>query len=401
MLIDFFTALRDAGLPVSLKEFLTLLEALKQQVAFGSLDAFYYLARTTLIKDEKHYDRFDQIFGHYFQGKELLLDDLQTEIPEDWLRKQVEKFLSEEEKQQLQALGWDKLMDTLRQRLEEQKERHQGGNKWIGTGGTSPFGAYGYNPEGIRIGQDGSRHRRAVKVWDQREFRNFDNAAELGSRNIKLALRRLREFAREGAEEVLDLDGTIAATARNAGLLELKMLRELRNTVKVLVLFDVGGSMDDHIKAVEELFSAVKSEFKHLEYYYFHNCVYETVWKDNRRRQGSSLSTHELIHTFGSDYKLIFVGDATMSPYEISYPGGSVEHMNPESGEVWMRRLLQQFRHAVWLNPVAEPYWDYTQSLQMMRRLLQERMYPLTLEGVDQAMRALKKSMPASALPPV
>lgn len=401
MLIDFFTALRDAGLPVSLKEFLTLLEALKQQVAFGSLDAFYYLARTTLIKDEKHYDRFDQVFGHYFQGKELVLNDLQTEIPEDWLRKQVEKFLSEEEKQQLQALGWDKLMDTLHQRLEEQKERHQGGNKWIGTGGTSPFGAYGYNPEGIRIGQDGSRHRRAVKVWDKREFRNFDNAAELGSRNIKLALRRLREFAREGAEEVLDLDGTIAATARNAGLLDLKMLRELRNTVKVLVLFDVGGSMDDHIKAVEELFSAVKSEFKHLEYYYFHNCVYETVWKDNRRRQGSRLSTHELIHTFGSDYKLIFVGDATMSPYEISYPGGSVEHMNPESGEVWMRRLLQQFRHAVWLNPVAEQYWDYTQSLQMMRRLLQERMYPLTLEGVDQAMRALKKTMPASTLPPV
>lgn len=401
MLIDFFTALRDAGLPVSLKEFLTLLEALKQQVAFGSLDAFYYLARTTLIKDEKHYDRFDQVFGHYFQGKELVLDDQQTEIPEDWLRKQVEKFLSEEEKQQLQALGWDKLMDTLRQRLEEQKERHQGGNKWIGTGGTSPFGAYGYNPEGIRIGQDGSRHRRAVKVWDKREFRNFDNAAELGSRNIKLALRRLREFAREGAEEVLDLDGTIAATARNAGLLDLKMLRELRNTVKVLVLFDVGGSMDDHIKAVEELFSAVKSEFKHLEYYYFHNCVYETVWKDNRRRQGSSLSTHELIHTFGSDYKLIFVGDATMSPYEISYPGGSVEHMNPESGEVWMRRLLQQFRHAAWLNPVAEQYWDYTQSLQMMRHLLQERMYPLTLEGVDQAMRALKKTMPASAPPPV
>lgn len=401
MLIDFFTALRDAGLPVSLKEFLTLLQALQQQVAFGSLDAFYYLARTTLIKDEKHYDRFDQVFGHYFQGKALVLDDLQTEIPEDWLRQQVEKFLSEEEKQQLQALGWDKLMETLRQRLEEQKERHQGGNKWIGTGGTSPFGAYGYHPEGIRIGQDGSRHRRAVKVWDKREFRNFDNAAELGSRNIKLALRRLREFAREGAEEVLDLDGTIAATARNAGLLELKMLRELRNTVKVLVLFDVGGSMDDHIKAVEELFSAVKSEFKHLEYYYFHNCVYETVWKDNRRRQGSSLSTHDLIHTFGSDYKLIFVGDATMSPYEISYPGGSVEHMNPEAGEVWMRRLLQQFRHAVWLNPVAEQYWDYTQSLQMMRRLLQERMYPLTLEGVDQAMRALKKSAPASALPPV
>ncbi|MBV8679062.1 MAG: VWA domain-containing protein, partial [Aquitalea sp.] len=319
------------------------------------------------------------------------LDNLQTAIPEEWLRKQIEKFLSEEEKQQLQALGWDKLMDTLRQRLEEQKERHQGGNKWIGTGGTSPFGAHGYHPEGIRIGQDGSRHRRAVKVWDQREFRNLDNAAELGSRNMKLALRRLREFARDGAEEVLDLDATIAATARNAGLLDLKMVRELRNTVKVLVLFDVGGSMDDHIKAVEELFSAVKSEFKHLEYYYFHNCVYETVWQDNRRRHSSGLPTWDLIHTFGSDYKLIFVGDATMSPYEISYPGGSVEHMNPESGEVWLHRLLGQFRHAVWLNPVAEQYWGYTPSLQMVRQLLGERMFPLTLDGVDRAMRALKQ----------
>jgi uncharacterized protein with von Willebrand factor type A (vWA) domain len=399
MLIDFFYTLRNAGLPVSLKEFLTLLEALKQHVAFGSLDAFYFLARTTLIKDEKHYDRFDQAFSHYFHGTSMQLDDLQTAIPEDWLRKQVEKFLSAEEKQQLQAMGWDKLMDTLRQRLEEQQERHQGGNKWIGTGGTSPFGAYGYNPEGIRIGQDGSRHRRAVKVWDKREFRNFDNAAELGSRNIKLALRRLREFARDGAEEVLDLDATIAATARNAGLLKLQMVPELRNTVKVLVLFDVGGSMDDHIKAVEELFSAVKSEFKHLEYYYFHNCVYETVWKDNQRRQSSSLSTWDLIHTFGKDYKLLLVGDATMSPYEISYPGGSVEHMNQESGEAWMQRLLAQFRHAAWLNPVTEQYWDYTPSLQMMRTLLQQRMFPLTLDGVDRAMRSLKQATPASNLP--
>ncbi|WP_199101864.1 VWA domain-containing protein [Aquitalea sp. ASV11] len=391
MLIDFFYALRDARLPVSLKEFLTLLEALRQNVAFGSLDAFYYLSRATLIKDEKHYDRFDQVFGHYFEGKTLNLDDLQRDIPEDWLRKQVEKFLSPEEQQQLQAMGWDKLMETLRQRLEEQKERHQGGNKWIGTGGTSPFGAYGYNPEGIRIGQAESRHRRAVKVWDKREFRNFDNAAELGSRNIKLALRRLREFARDGADEELDLEATIAGTARKAGLLDLRMRRTLRNTVKVLVLFDVGGSMDDHIKAVEELFSAVKTEFKHLEYYYFHNCVYETVWKDNRRRQGSSLSTLDLLHTFGSDYKLILVGDATMSPYEISHPGGSVEHMNPEAGAVWMQRLLGHFRHAAWLNPVAEQYWSYTPSLQLMQQLMQQRMFPLTLEGVDRAMRSLKQ----------
>ncbi|NWK79987.1 VWA domain-containing protein [Aquitalea sp. LB_tupeE] len=391
MLIDFFYALRDARLPVSLKEFLTLLEALRQNVAFGSLDAFYYLSRATLIKDEKHYDRFDQVFGHYFEGKTLNLDDLQRDIPEDWLRKQVEKFLSPEEQQQLQAMGWDTLMETLRQRLEEQKERHQGGNKWIGTGGTSPFGAYGYNPAGIRIGQDESRHRRAVKVWDKREFRNFDDAAELGSRNIKLALRRLREFARDGADEELDLEATIAGTARKAGLLDLRMRRTLRNTVKLLVLFDVGGSMDDHIKEVETLFSAVKSEFKHLEYYYFHNCVYETVWKDNRRRQGSSLSTLDLLHTFGSDYKLILVGDATMSPYEISHPGGSVEHMNPEAGAVWMQRLLAHFRHAAWLNPVAERYWGYTPSLQLMQQLMQQRMFPLTLEGVDRAMRSLKQ----------
>ena len=392
MLIDFFYALRDARLPVTLKEFLTLLEALRQHVAFGSLDAFYYLARTTLVKDEKYYDRFDQVFGHHFQGKSLTLDDLQTEIPEDWLRKQVEKFLSEEEKRQLEAMGWDKLMDTLRERLAEQHERHQGGNKWIGTGGTSPFGAYGYNPAGIRIGQNESRHRRAVKVWDKREFRNFDDSVELGTRNIKVALRRLREFARDGAEDVLDLDATIAATARNAGMLDLRMTRELHNAVKVLVLFDVGGSMDDHIKVVEELFSAVKTEFKHLEYYYFHNCVYETVWKDNHRRQSSSLSTWDLIHTFGADYKLILVGDATMSPYEITYPGGSLEHMNPGPGEAWLRRLLEHFRHAAWLNPVAEQAWDYTPSLRMLRQLMENRMYPLTLEGIDQAMRALKKS---------
>ena len=392
MLLDFFYALRAAGLPVSLKEHLTLLEALQQKLAFASVDAFYHLARTVLVKDEKYYDRFDRVFAQYAHGIETSLDDLHTAIPEDWLRKQVEKYLSEEEKQQLQALGWDKLMDTLRQRLEEQKERHQGGNKWIGTGGTSPFGAYGYNPEGIRIGQQESRHRRAVKVWDQREFRNFDDSVELGTRNIKVALRRLREFARDGAPEVLDLPGTIAATARNAGLLDLQMVPELHNAVKVLVLFDVGGSMDDHIRVCEELFSAVRSEFKHLDYYYFHNCVYESVWQDNARRHTAKTATWDLIHTYGQDYKLIFVGDASMSPYEIILKGGSVEHMNPEPGEVWLRRLLEQFKHAVWLNPMPQAAWEYTQSIGMVGELMQNRMYPLTLEGLEQAMRQLKRS---------
>ncbi len=392
MLLDFFYALRAAGLPVSLKEHLTLLEALQQKLAFASVDAFYHLARTVLVKDEKYYDRFDRVFAQYAHGIETSLDDLHTAIPEDWLRKQVEKYLSEEEKQQLQALGWDKLMDTLRQRLEEQKERHQGGNKWIGTGGTSPFGAYGYNPEGIRIGQQESRHRRAVKVWDQREFRNFDDSVALGTRNIKVALRRLREFARDGAPEVLDLPGTIAATARNAGLLDLQMVPELHNAVKVLVLFDVGGSMDDHIRVCEELFSAVRSEFKHLDYYYFHNCVYESVWKDNARRHTAKTATWDLIHTYGQDYKLIFVGDASMSPYEIILKGGSVEHMNPEPGEVWLRRLLAHFKHAVWLNPMPQGTWEYTQSIGMVGELMQNRMYPLTLEGLEQAMRQLKRS---------
>lgn len=392
MLIDFFYALRNAGLPVTLKEFLLLLEALQRNVAFGSLDEFYYLSRAALVKDEKHYDRFDQVFGHHFKGLALTLDDLQRAIPEDWLRKQAEKYLSEEEKKKLESMGWDKLMETLRQRLEEQKERHQGGNRWIGTGGTSPFGAWGYNPEGVRIGQNQSRHRRAVKVWDQREFRNFDDKAELGTRNIKLALRRLREFARDGAEEILDLDATIAATARKGGMLDLKMQREQHNSVKVLVLFDVGGSMDDHIRECEELFSAVKAEFKHLEYFYFHNCVYESVWKDNNRRQSQRFPTWDLIHTFGRDYKLIFVGDASMSPYEITFPGGSVEHMNEESGEVWLKRLLEHFRHAAWINPLTREHWDYTQSVGMIRQLMGQRMHPMTLSGLDQAMRDLKKT---------
>lgn len=392
MLLDFFYALREAGLPVSLKEHLTLLQALQHRLAFANVDAFYHLARTVLIKDEKYFDRFDQVFARYAHGIETSLEDLETAIPEDWLRKQVEKYLSDEEKQQLQAMGWDKLMSTLRERLAEQKERHQGGNKWIGTGGTSPFGAYGYNPEGIRIGQHESRHRRAVKVWDKREFRNFDDSVALGTRNIKVALRRLREFARQGSPDILDLPATITATARNGGLLDLQMVPELHNAVKVLVLFDVGGSMDDHIRVCEELFSAVRSEFKHLQYYYFHNCVYEQVWQDNARRHTQKTDTWDLIHTFGPDWKLILVGDASMSPYEIILKGGSVEHMNPEPGEVWLRRLLGHFSHAVWLNPMPQEAWEYTQSIAMIREIMQDRMYPLTLEGLDQGMRQLKRS---------
>ncbi|MGL6072336.1 vWA domain-containing protein [Craterilacuibacter sp.] len=392
MLIDFFYALREAGLPVSLKEWLTLLEALKRQLVFASIDDFYLLARTVLIKDEKYFDRFDQVFARQVRGIETALGDLQTEIPEDWLKKQVEKFLSDEEKSRLEAMGWDKLMQTLQQRLAEQKERHQGGNKWIGTGGTSPFGAYGYNPEGIRIGQHESRHRRAVKVWDQREFRNLDDSGELGTRNLKVALRALREFARSGAAEVLDLDATIAATAKNAGYLDLKLVPELHNAVKVIVLFDIGGSMDDHIRVCEELFAAARSEFKHLETFYFHNCVYEGVWRDNSRRHKDRIPTWDLIHTYGADYKLILVGDASMSPYEIVYPGGSVEHMNEDAGEVWLKRLTSHFRHAVWLNPAAPERWEYTQSIAMIKERMSERMYTLTVDGLTQAIQALKKS---------
>ena len=316
---------------------------------------------------------------------------LTADIPDDWLRKEFERFLSEEDKKQLEALGWDKLMETFKQRLQEQKERHAGGNKWIGTGGTSPFGANGYNPEGIRIGQDGSRHRKAVKVWDQREFKNFDDQVQLGTRNIKVALRRLRQFAREGAEEILDLDGTIRATANNAGHLDLKMVPELHNKVKVLLFLDVGGSMDDHIRVCEELFSAAKTEFKHLEYFYFHNCVYESVWKDNKRRHNERMSTYDVLNTYGPDYKLIFVGDATMSPYEIVYPNGSVEHNNAEAGRVWLQRLLDQYQSAIWLNPVVEKYWDYTESLHLIRQQMQDRMYPLTLEGIERGIKRLNQ----------
>lgn len=392
MLIEFFYKLREAKLPVSLTEYLTLLQGLEQQVAGYSVEDFYYLSRASLVKDERYYDRFDQVFSAHFEGLENLFNEVVGEIPEEWLRKQMELQLSEEEKQRIQSLGgWEKLMETLRKRLEEQKERHQGGDKWIGTGGRSPFGAYGYNPEGIRIGQDRSRHRRAVKVWDRRDFRNLDDSVDLETRNIKLALRRLRKFARQGAAQELDLDDTIRSTARNAGWLDLKMVPERHNAIKVLLFLDVGGSMDDHVKICEELFSAAKTEFKHLEYFYFHNFIYESVWKDNYRRHSERIPTLDVIHTFGHDYKLIFVGDATMSPYEIAYPGGSVEHFNEEAGSVWINRLLETYPYAIWLNPQPPSYWEYTPSIEMSRELMQGRMYPLTLEGLDQGIQALQR----------
>ncbi|ALG71395.1 von Willebrand factor A [Azospirillum thiophilum] len=399
MFTSFFFDLRKAGVPVSLTEYLTLMEAMKQGTASFRVEDFYYLSRACLVKDERNLDRFDRVFGATFKG---LADDAApdekaagdevpvTDLPEEWLRRLAERFLTEEERAQVQALGgWDTLMETLAQRLAEQKGRHQGGSKWIGTAGTSPFGAYGYNPEGVRIGQSESRHRRAVKVWDRREFRNLDDRVEIGTRNIKVALRRLRKFARSGAASELDLPGTIRATAGNAGWLDLKMVPERHNTVKVLLFLDIGGSMDDHIRLVEELFSAARSEFKHLEHFYFHNCVYEGVWRDNARRHTERLSTWDVLHTYPADYKLVFVGDAAMSPYEIVYPGGSVEHWNEEAGQVWMQRLLSVYAKAVWLNPTAPQYWDYSESTRLLRGLMNGRMFPLTLEGLDGAMREL------------
>jgi uncharacterized protein len=395
MFTTFFYELRKAQVPVSLKEYLMLMEAMRQGIAAYSIEEFYYLARSCLVKDERNLDRFDQVFGHVFKGLESgseTAEEITVEIPEEWLRKLTEKILTEEEKRQIEALGgWQKLMETLAQRLAEQKGRHEGGSKWIGTGGTSPFGAYGYNPEGIRIGQKESRHRRAVKVWDKREFRNLDDTVELGTRNIKVALRRLRRFARQGAAEVLDLPGTIGSTARNAGYLDLRMVPERHNAVKVLLFLDVGGSMDDHIRICEELFSAARTEFKHMEYFYFHNCVYEGVWRDNRRRHAERIPTWDVIHTYPSDYKLVFVGDAAMSPYEIVYAGGSVEHWNEEPGQVWMQRLLQAYPHTVWLNPNVQQYWSYTESTRILQRLMAGRMFPLTLEGLDAGMRELNR----------
>jgi uncharacterized protein len=392
MLIDFFMQLKQARVPVTIREYLSLIEALDKQVVWGNAEDFYYLARLCLVKDETHFDKFDRVFAHCFQGISDIGEEINAHIPEEWLRRLTELVLSEEEKAQIEALGgFDKLMETLKKRLAEQKERHQGGNKWIGTGGRSPFGAYGYNPEGIRIGQDGSRHRRAVKVWDRREFKNLDGSVELGTRNIKVALRRLRHFAREGAPEILDMPGTIRATANNAGYLDLKMVPQLHNTIKVLLFLDVGGSMDDHIKICEELFSAARSEFKHLEHFYFHNFIYESVWRDNQRFRAERNSLWDVIHTYGPDYKLIFVGDASMSPYEISEIGGSVEHFNKEAGHVWGQRLLDAYKHAVWFNPVPQQHWPYTQSIGMVQRIVGGRMFPLTLEGLDEGIRLLRK----------
>ncbi|WP_420478816.1 vWA domain-containing protein [Brevundimonas sp. FT23028] len=392
MLLPFFTALRDAKVPVSMKEWLHLMEAMDKGVASGRVDDFYHLSRAVLVKDEKHYDRFDQVFGKVFAGIETVGagEDLTTSLPEDWLRLLNEKYLSEEEKAAIEAMGgFEKLMETLKERLEEQKGRHEGGNKWVGTGGTSPFGHGGYNPEGVRIGGPG-KHGRAVKVWEKREYRNLDDQVELGTRNIKVALRRLRRFARQGAADELDMDATIDGTARQ-GWLDIHMRPERRNTIKVLLFLDIGGSMDAHVKMCEELFSAAKTEFKHLEFFYFHNCLYEGVWKDNRRRHTEKIDTWDVLNKYPADWRAIFVGDATMSPYEITMPGGSVEHWNEEAGAVWLKRATQQWDKVAWLNPSPERYWSYSASVGLIREVIDERMYPLTLEGLEKAMRALAK----------
>ncbi|HUQ74636.1 MAG TPA: VWA domain-containing protein [Burkholderiales bacterium] len=390
MLIDFFLKLKSHKLPVSIKEYLTLLEAMDKKVIGQSIDEFYYLSRIALVKDEANFDKFDRAFSEFWQGVETI-PGIEAKVPLEWLLKQVELTLSEEEKKQIQALGgWEKLMETLKQRLEEQKGRHQGGNKWIGTGGTSPFGAYGYNPEGVRVGQDKSRNRSAVKVWDAREYRNLDDSVELGTRNIKVALRRLRKFAREGAPDEFDLPTTIDNTARKA-YLDIAMRPERRNAIKVLMLMDIGGTMDDHIKLAEELFSAAKMEFKHLEFFYFHNCLYDFVWKDNRRRNSERTRTWELLHKYGHDYKVIFVGDATMSPYEILQPGGSVEYFNEEPGAVWIKRITEVYPKCVWLNPEPEEIWNYRQSIGIVKELMNGRMYPTTLLGLERAMKLLAK----------
>ena len=391
MFTKFFHELKSAGLPVSLREYLTLMEAMDADLANRHVEDFYYLSRSTLVKDERNLDKFDRVFGHVCKGVQTLAEGVEAEIPEAWLKLLTQKFLSEEEKKQIEALGgWDKLMETLKKRLDEQKKRHEGGSKWIGTGGTSPFGSGGYNPEGVRIGNEGERQGRAVKVWEKRDYKNLDDDVELGTRNIKMALRKLRRFAREGAPDEFDIDGTIDATARH-GYLDIQMRPERRNTVKVLLFFDVGGSMDPYIRVCEELFSASRTEFKHLEYFYFHNCMYDYVWKDNNRRWTDKTPTWDILHTYPHDYKVIFVGDASMSPYEITVPGGSVEYFNEEPGAVWMQRLLNIYESAVWLNPTPKSHWDYAPSIQMMRELIGERMFPLTMGGLDDAMAELRR----------
>lgn len=394
MFQPFFQTLREAGIPVSLREYLGFLEGMKAGLVTYDVEGFYYLARTAMVKDERHLDRFDQAFAKTFEGLENIQFEQVLEavnLPEDWLRKMAEKHLSPEEMAEIEALGgFDKLMETLQERLKEQQGRHQGGNKWIGTAGTSPFGAYGYNPEGVRIGQKESRHQRAVKVWDKREFKNLDDNIELGTRNIKVALKRLRRWARDGAAEELDLDETIRATADH-GYLDVKTRPERRNAVKVLLFLDVGGSMDPYIQLVEELFSAARSEFKHLEYYYFHNCLYEGVWRDNRRRWDQQTQTVEVLRTYGPDYKCIFVGDASMSPYEIAMPGGANEHWNQEAGQVWLQRAREQWPQHMWLNPTPERYWQYTQSIAMIREIFEDRMVPMTLEGIERGMKELSR----------
>ena len=392
MFVEFFLALKEAHIPVTLREFLVLLEAMERKVVSFNVDDFYFLSRSSLVKDERNFDKFDQVFGSCFEGLEFGQDLFETEIPEDWLQKLAERVMTTEEMAEIKSLGgWEKLMETLRERLAEQNKRHQGGSKMIGTGGTSPFGAYGYNPEGVRIGQNESRHGKAVKVWDERLFKNLDDTVEIGTRNIKVALRRLRQFAREGAESELDLPDTIRSTAHNGGILDIRMVPERHNSVKIVLLLDIGGSMDYHVKNCEELFSAARSEFKHLEYFYFHNCIYDRVWKDNRRRKNEILSTWELLNTYPADYRLIFVGDATMSPYEIIYPGGSVEHWNDDPGSLWMERVLSVYSRVAWLNPVEEKYWRGTPSIKLLSQLMGGRMYPLNLDGLDRAMRNLSR----------
>ena len=391
MFLNFFNELRAAKIPVTLKEYLILMEAMDKQVIDMEVEDFYYLSRTALVKDERNLDKFDKVFGSTFKGLDGMADAIEAqEIPEEWLRKMTEKFLTPEEMAEIEALGgFEKLMETLKERLEEQKKRHEGGNKWIGTGGTSPFGANGYNPEGVRIGQDKSRHRRATKVWDKREFKNLDDSVEIGTRNIKVALRRLRKWARDGAPDELDLDTTIRNTAKQ-GYLDLAMRAERRNSVNVLLLLDVGGSMDPYVRVCEELFSAARSEIKNMEYYYFHNCPYEGLWKDNRRRYNERIPTWDVLNKYGSDYKVIIVGDATMSPYEITYAGGSVEHWNEEAGGLWLQRFVQTYPNLVWLNPVKAHAWDHTGSIQLINEIIgRHRMFELTLGGLDEAMKEL------------